>query len=117
VNAGPEAEYSRWQQAQRAPAPEPADERQKRGRDLFLSGSCMMCHAIQGTPANARKAPDLTHVASRESLAAGRMPNNPDNLRQWISEPQKWKPGVNMPSHNLPPDDLEALVAYVGSLK
>jgi cytochrome c oxidase subunit II len=117
VNAVSEADYAKWQEAQRKPAPEPADERQRRGRELFLSGSCMLCHAVQGTTANARKAPDLTHVAGREMLAAGRMPNTPDNLRSWISQPQKWKPGVNMPSHELPPEDLEAIVAYVGSLK
>ena len=117
VNAVPEAEFAGWLEAQRQPAAEPTDDRQRRGRDLFMSGSCVMCHAVQGTLARARKAPDLTHVASRGMLAAGRIPNTAENLRRWIAEPQKLKPGVNMPTHNVPDEELDALVAYVGSLK
>ena len=77
----------------------------------------MLCHAIQGTTANARKAPDLTHVASRTRLAAGRLPNTPVNLAEWIADPQKFKAGANMPVHLLPDDDLKALVAYLETLK
>jgi cytochrome c oxidase subunit II len=117
VNALPQAEYDRWRDAQSKPAPEPGDDRQKRGRELFLSGSCMLCHAIQGTTANARKAPDLTHVASRQRLGAGRFVNTPDDLARWITDPQKMKAGVNMPAHPLPEADLKALVAYLGTLK
>jgi len=117
VNALPQAEYARWHDAQLRPAAEPGDDRQKRGRELFLSGSCMLCHAIQGTAANARKAPDLTHIASRETLAAGTLRNTPENLASWIADPSKFKPGVNMPAHRLPRDELDALVAYLGALK
>jgi len=76
-----------------------------------------MCHAIQGTTANARMAPNLTHVASRRTLAAGTIANTPQNLAAWIADPQKIKPGVNMPAHHLPGDDLDALVTYLGTLK
>jgi cytochrome c oxidase subunit 2 len=76
-----------------------------------------MCHTIQGTPANAHKAPDLTHVASRETLAAGRLANSPQQLSAWIADPQAFKPGVNMPAHRVAPADLEALTAYLGTLK
>ena len=117
VNAVPEAEYAKWVEAQRQPASDPAGARERRGRDLFMSGSCVMCHAVQGTLASGRKAPDLTHVASRPTLAAGRMPNTPENLKSWIADPQKWKPGVNMPAHNVPEEELDALVAYVRSLR
>jgi cytochrome c oxidase subunit 2 len=117
VVAMPPQEFDAWAQHQREPAPEPADASARRGRELFLSGSCMLCHAVHGTPANARKAPDLTHVATRERLAAGRIPNTPQDLAAWIADPQKIKPGVNMPAHPLPPDDLQALVAYLGTLK
>jgi cytochrome c oxidase subunit 2 len=111
------AEFEAWADAQRRPAPDPSDDGAKRGRELFLSGSCMMCHAIRGTPANARKAPDLTHVAGRERLAAGRIPNTPAELAAWIADPQRIKPGVNMPAHPLAGEDLQALVAYLETLK
>jgi cytochrome c oxidase subunit 2 len=117
VVAVPAERFAAWTDAQRRPASDPADPFAQRGRELFLSGSCMLCHAIQGTTANARKAPDLTHVASRAHLAAGRIDNSPQMLAAWIADPQRIKPGVNMPSHLLPGDDLAALVAYLGTLK
>jgi cytochrome c oxidase subunit 2 len=116
VALAPDA-YERWAEVQRRPAAEPAGERERRGRELFLTGSCMMCHAVRGTAANAHAGPDLTHLASRAHLAAGRLANTPQELRDWIADPQKAKPGVNMPAHHLPPADLEALVAYLGTLQ
>jgi cytochrome c oxidase subunit 2 len=117
VVALPPEQFEAWVEVQRKPAPEPEDAVARRGRELFLSGSCMLCHAIHGTTANARKAPDLTHVASRTRLGAGRLANTPQALADWIADPQKFKPGVNMPAHLLPDDDLRALVAYLGTLK
>ena len=117
VKAVPPEEFAGWQEAQRKPAAEPADEMQKRGRELFVTGTCQMCHAIQGTTANARRAPDLTHVASRDWLAAGRLPNTREHLAGWIVDPQKYKPGANMPAHSIGRQDLDALVAYLGALK
>jgi cytochrome c oxidase subunit 2 len=106
VVAEPAAKFDAWAEAQRQPAPEPADAAARRGRDLFLSGSCMLCHAVQGTPAQARKAPDLTHVASRSRLAAGRLLNTPEDLERWIRDPQLIKPGVRMPAHPLSDEDM-----------
>jgi cytochrome c oxidase subunit 2 len=117
VVALPAEQFEAWAEAQRRPAAEPEDAVARRGRDLFLSGSCMLCHAIHGTSAEARKAPDLTHLASRSHLAAGRLLNTPENLSDWIADPQKFKPGVNMPAHLLIDDDLKALVAYLETLK
>src|SRR5207237_9731461 len=117
VVALPPEQFEAWAEAQRKPAPEPAGAAARRGRELFLSGSVMLCHAVQGTSANARKAPDLTHVASRARLAAGRLANTPQDLGGWIADPQKFKPGANMPAHLLSDEDLEALVAYMGMLK
>ena len=111
------AAYEAWADAQRKPAAEPADAPAQRGRELFLSGSCMLCHAIQGTTANAHKAPDLTHVASRPRLGAERFPNTADELARWITDPQRMKPGVHMPAHPLPDDDVKALVAYLRTLR
>jgi cytochrome c oxidase subunit II len=117
VVAEPRDAYERWADAQRGSAIAPAAEQEKRGQQVFMQGTCVMCHAIQGTDANARLGPDLTHVASRQTLAAGALPNQPAHLARWIVEPQAVKPGVNMPPNRLPPADLDALVAYLSSLR
>jgi cytochrome c oxidase subunit 2 len=117
VIADPPEQFAAWADRQRAAAADPATDEQKRGRDLFLSGSCMLCHAIGGTTAGARKAPDLTHLATRSTIAAGTLPNDGETLREWIEDPQRLKPGVNMPSHHVSDADLDALVAYLGALK
>ena len=117
VVAEDDAKFQRWADAQRKPAAEPTDAKAKRGHDLFMSGTCMMCHQIQGTTANARKAPDLTHIASRPTLAAGTVPNDPSSMAAWIRDPQKLKPGAQMPAHHVPDDELDALVAYLETLK
>jgi cytochrome c oxidase subunit II len=111
-------DYESWAKQQRASAPEPKDDEQKRGREVFLNGTCAMCHAIQGTPANGRRAPDLTHFAGRETLGAGAVPNTRGHLAGWIIDPHGIKPGVNMPAHTtLAASDLHALIAYLESLK
>jgi cytochrome c oxidase subunit 2 len=110
-------DFERWRIARLASAAGPAGELERRGRDVFLSSSCGMCHAIAGTDASARLGPDLTHVASRRFLAAGAIPNNPGTLAAWISDPQSIKPGTTMPATRLAPDDLAALMAYIGGLR
>jgi cytochrome c oxidase subunit 2 len=112
-----EEDYESWAAAQRKPAAEPADAQQKQGRELFVKGRCGMCHAIQGTPANARRAPDLTHFASRKTIGAGAVPNSVGHLAGWILDPHSIKPGVNMPANPMAPEDLHALLAYLESLK
>jgi cytochrome c oxidase subunit II len=89
----------------------------QRGQEVFLSSSCVMCHAISGTPAGSRIGPDLTHLASRQTIAAGTLPNTRGNLAGWIVNPQSIKPGTRMPPNQLDPDDLQALLAYLESLK
>jgi cytochrome c oxidase subunit 2 len=76
-----------------------------------------MCHAIQGTPAGGTVAPDLTHVASRDYIAAGALRNTPVNMASWIVNPQSIKPGTKMPATALAADDLRALTAYLASLE
>ena len=116
VVALPPDRYAQWAEHERASAPEPQAADAVRGRELFLTGSCMLCHAVQGTSAQGRHGPDLTHFASRSHIGAGSIANSPQALARWIEDPQKLKPGANMPSHFLPPDDLAALVAYLETL-
>ncbi|HEX2547848.1 MAG TPA: c-type cytochrome, partial [Ramlibacter sp.] len=117
VHAHPPAEYEAWRRQQLTPAAEPADAKAQRGKMLFQATQCAMCHAVQGTIAQARKAPDLTHFASRRTIAAGTLPNTAANLASWIADPHKHKPGVNMPANPMSAEDLSALVAYLGTLK
>jgi len=116
VTAEEPAHYEAWAEKQRSVAAEPTGSPQQRGRELFLTGTCVMCHAIGGTIASARRGPDLTHVAHRETLAAGTLPNTDDAMKQWIRNPQQFKPGVNMPASNLSDEEISSLVAYLRSL-
>lgn len=117
VIAEPPQVFAIWLRSQREPAPSPIDAMQTRGRKVFMQSTCIMCHAIRGTDASATVGPDLTHVASRGTLAAGAVPNTRAHLAAWIANPQAAKPGANMPAHALAPDDLLALATYLGSLR
>ncbi len=118
VVAVPEAAYRQWLADQAAPAREPADALLRRGRDAFLREGCGACHTVRGTPANGTPGPDLTHVGSRLSLAAGRLDNHAGTLAGWIADSQGIKPGNLMPSMNVfSGEDLRAVAAYLESLK
>lgn len=109
--------FQAWLDGQRKPAQDPGTDVLKHGQQVFLNSTCVMCHTVRGTTAGSRVGPDLTHVGSRISLAAGTLPNNPGSLGGWISDPQTIKPGVRMPPNPLPSEDLQAVVAYLMSLK
>jgi cytochrome c oxidase subunit 2 len=88
------------------------------GEHLFMADQCASCHTIRGTKASyATVGPDLTHLATRSSLAAATITNTPANLEQWIVNPQSIKPGVRMPDLGLSHRDARAIVAYLDSLK
>ena len=110
-------EFQKWMQQQLQSAPEPDTAQKRRGREVFLSSQCVMCHTIRGTIAGSRLGPDLTHIASRTSLGAGTLPNNVGNLAAWIADPQGIKPGCRMPPNELPSEDQQALLAYLESLQ
>jgi cytochrome c oxidase subunit 2 len=117
VVAEPRIQFERWLELQRAEASTPSDSLAQEGKRIFLSGSCAMCHAISGTSAGSHFGPDLTHLASRRTIAAGTLPNNEANLAAWILDPQGIKPGTKMPANRLDAKSLRALVAYLRTLK
>ena len=117
VTAHSASEFDAWVAAQLQPAPEPTDASAIRGRDVFLTGPCVLCHTIRGTIAHSRFGPDLTHVASRRTLAAGTVPNTRGYLAGWILDPHNLKPGVRMPPTNLRTEDLSPLLSYLETLK
>lgn len=117
VVAEPPDRFAAWLARQRDTARTPADSLARRGEEVFLASSCVMCHAIGGTPAGSRVGPNLTHLASRRTIAAGTLPNTRGHLAGWIVDPQQIKPGVRMPPNALSPQDLQALLAYLESLE
>jgi cytochrome c oxidase subunit 2 len=113
----PYDKFKSWYDAQLAPAAEPANASQARGRHVFLSSPCVMCHTVRGTDAGSRVGPELTHVASRGTIAAGTLENTRGHLAGWVVDSQQVKPGNRMPPNSLEPADLEALLDYLQSLK
>jgi cytochrome c oxidase subunit 2 len=86
------------------------------GQSVFLHSACINCHTIAGTVATGRFGPDLTHLASRDTIASGPIQNTPENLRKWIADPSSMKPGVLMPSMHLNDHDLDVITAYLTTL-
>ena len=117
IVAESQEEFSRWRQHASGPANAPATELEKRGQQVFERGTCAMCHTISGTSAQASVGPNLTHIASRKLIGAASFDNTPERLRAWIVDAQHLKPGVLMPQQTLRSEDVDGLVAYLGSLK
>ena len=117
VVAEPPARFAEWLSNQRASPEPPADSVSQRGQQVFLNGSCPLCHAVAGTPAGGRIGPDLSHFASRGTIAAGTRPNTLGYLAGWIVDPQSMKPGTRMPPNALSPADLHALTTCLESLR
>jgi cytochrome c oxidase subunit 2 len=117
VVAEPEQEFEKWQAAQLAPAPVPTSGLAAQGAQLFKDLTCVNCHAIGGTAATARVAPDLTHFSSRMQLGAGVVPNTRDNQWRWMKNPQSVKPGVKMPDFKLSDEQTTQIVDYLQTLK
>lgn len=111
-------DFNTWAQKEQAAAAAPTDQ-VRRGQQVFLRSACVGCHTIAGTNAQGNIAPNLSHFGGRTTLAAGILPNTPENLRRWIENPAAIKPGAKMPAFGelLKPEDLDALVVYLESLK
>jgi cytochrome c oxidase subunit II len=111
--------FAAWVAHRRGPAPEPATPELRRGRDAFFhpDAGCYTCHIVRGTSATGTLGPDLTHMGSRPTLGAGTVPLTRGALRQWIVDPHVIKPGNRMPPTVMDPEDLDALVEYLMSLR
>ncbi len=111
-------DFANWDRAQLAgpAATPPSDLLASDGAKVFADSPCTTCHMVQGI-SKGYIGPDLTHFGSRTTLAAGVLKNTPENVAKWIQNPQEVKPGANMPALLLPGPKLNALVAYLESLK
>jgi cytochrome c oxidase subunit 2 len=117
VNVDSYPDFIRWWQHQLQPAGTPRSPLALAGYRYVTSRQCSMCHTISGTSAGGRVGPDLTHLASRRTIAAGALPMGKGNLYGWVEDPQSIKPGTKMPTIGLEPNDLHAVVAYLETLK
>jgi cytochrome c oxidase subunit II len=120
VYADPPDVFQTWVHDQQQPAIAPADPLLARGAQAFAGLGCITCHALRygGTAAvGGGLGPDLTHLASRRSIAAGLLPNTPEMLERWIADPPAVKKGTTMPATHTDPETLRALAAYLSSLR
>jgi len=108
-------EFNQWIRQQRQPAVVSATA--SRGQRIFETTACINCHTISGTVADGRFGPDLTHLMSRDTIAAGAARNTPENLRLWIRNPNAIKPGSLMPAMQLDGHELDALITYLQTLR
>jgi len=108
-------DFAEWVREQQQPAI--ADERVAAGKRVFETTACINCHSISGTVANGRFGPDLTHLMSRTTIAAGAALNTPENLGLWIENPDAIKRGSLMPAMQLSKSEREALVGYLETLR
>ena len=111
------AAFQRWLRGMAAPARAPTSALARAGAAAFTRDACASCHAIRGTSARGEVGPDLTHLASRSSIAALTLPNTAAALRDWLRDPQHAKPGNQMPDLGLSARDIRVLVAYLQGLK
>lgn len=117
IIAESQKDFDEWMTDQAQSAVPPSSPQAQHGQEVFLSHACVMCHAIGGTTAGSRVGPDLTHLASRSTIAAGTLPNTIGNLGGWIMNAQSIKPGSRMPPNQLSGPDLQDLLAYLETLR
>jgi cytochrome c oxidase subunit II len=119
VYADTPEQFAAWISQQKKPAQQDfaGNPAATEGQTVFIHNACINCHAVNGTAATGRFGPDLTHLASRDTIASGAVPNTPENLRKWIDDPNSMKPGSLMPPMHLNGHDLDVITAYLAQLR
>lgn len=117
VIAEPAADFDQWVARQAATTSVPETGEAAEGYRIFTQSGCGDCHTVRGTEAAGSDGPDLTHVASRSSIAAATLTNTPEHLRTWVRDPQQVKEGALMPDIELGDADLDALIAFLETLE
>ncbi|MEZ6070808.1 MAG: c-type cytochrome [Pirellulales bacterium] len=109
-------DYAAWEAHARSVPGTSGEPAAVAGKELFFSNTCVNCHTIAGTAAQATIGPDLTKIGSRKEIGAGILENTPENLRHWMKDPQMVKPGCKMPNFNFSDEQVRQIVAYLESL-
>jgi cytochrome c oxidase subunit 2 len=113
VTAVSPADFKTWWDHQLQQAATPPDDP---GLRTFMA-RCAVCHTIRGTQAGGILGPDLSHFASRSTIAAGLLTNTPANLAEWINNTQTLKPGVKMPELGMLGSEIADVTTYLEGLK
>lgn len=109
-------DFAAWEQAQLAIPKPPTSALAKHGAEIFKEKTCYNCHTIAGTGSQQMIGPDLTYVATRETLGSGVLKNSRKNLGRWLAGPEHFKPGSHMPNFQLSDEEVAALVSYLSDL-
>ena len=109
-------QFQAWVEGQQAAVPPMTDDAAT-GEQVFMNGPCVGCHTIDGTKAQGKVGPNLTHFASRGVFAGATLDNTRANMSKWLADPQQLKPGTLMPNLHLPQNQIDELVAFLESLK
>ena len=119
VYAQSPADFAAWVSLQKQPGQQSfaGNPAAAEGHAVFMRNACINCHTISGTVATGRFGPDLTHLASRDTIGSGAIQNTPENLRKWVDDPNSLKPGCLMPAMHLNDRDLDAITAYLTQLR
>ncbi len=119
VYAQSPGDFAAWVREQQKPARQDfaSNAAAAEGETVFMRNACIDCHTIAGTVATGRFGPDLTHLASRDTIGSGAIENTPENLKKWIDDPDSMKPGCLMPAMHLNDRDLNAVTAYLAALR
>jgi cytochrome c oxidase subunit II len=117
VYADPPGKFKAWLANMAKPLAPPANPQAKAGEQVFLTQQCASCHTIRGTAAKGRIGPDLTHLQTRQTLAALTIPNTEGYLGGWVLDPQHIKPGNKMPGLNLSGPQFQQLLSFLEGLK
>ena len=113
-----EAKFNEWTKATAADAAKPASDLAKAGEQQFTASGCIGCHTVKGNPlAQGKVGPNLTHIGSRTTVAAGILPNRAEDMHKWLANPPAVKPGSKMPNLALTEEQIQKLTAYLESLK
>jgi cytochrome c oxidase subunit 2 len=117
VVADSQVDYNQWLERQTAASVPTDSDEARQGKLVFMAKPCAACHTVRGTDASGTTGPDLSHVASRTTIAAGLLPTTRGSLAAWIADPQTLKPGNNMPMVPLSSDELRQVSAYLEGLQ
>jgi cytochrome c oxidase subunit 2 len=137
INVVPEDQFYAWVNGQRTGNPASTAQ----GEDLpegvaqapAAFNVCLSCHTVNGVnpyalvglEAPANFGPDLTNLACRDTIAAGMLINNPENLARWVNDPGSVKPGNYMADVITPglireqvgDEGFNELIDFLGSLQ
>lgn len=110
--------FSAWLSAQQQDAAQPGTDGERRGRELFVARGCGACHTVRGTDSRGRIGPDLTHFASRPTVAAMALANDTNTIKSWLRQPSRIKPGARMPGFaTIGEQELDLIAVYLGGLR